>query len=319
MSNDHHAVSASASPQSMPTRPLGRTGHQVGLFSLGGQGVIEQAGTEQTAIAVVRRALELGVNYIDTAPRYTAGARESERNIGKALHGDRQRVFLATKTHDRSRDGSLKLLDESLELLGTDHVDLWQIHNIQHQEEIERVFASDGALQALLQAREDGRTRFLGITGHFDPAPLLEGLRRFDFDCILMALNAADPHCASFAVRLLPTAVDKQMGIIAMKVPARSRLLAGWTPPPDTEQNFWSMARRPGVLTMSEALHYVWSHPISTAIVGCDHPGHVETNVAAAHHFTPLSEPQMREIEARTAPIARQGLFFRNWASGRED
>jgi aryl-alcohol dehydrogenase-like predicted oxidoreductase len=298
----------------MPTRPLGRTGHQVGLFSLGGQGVIEQANTEQTAIAVVRRALELGVNYIDTAPRYSAGARESERNIGKALDGDRQQVFLATKTHDRSRDGSLKLLDESLELLKTDHVDLWQMHNIQHHEEIERVFAPDGALQALLQAREDGRTRFLGITGHFDPAPWLEGLRRFDFDCILMALNAADPHCASFAARLLPTAVEKQMGIIAMKVPARSRLLSSWTPPPDAEQNFWSMARRSGTLTMQEALHYVWTHPVSTAIVGCDHPGHVESNIEAAHQFAPLSRPQMQEIEARTAPIARQALFFRNWA-----
>jgi aryl-alcohol dehydrogenase-like predicted oxidoreductase len=285
------------------------------LFSLGGQGVIEQANTAETAIAVVLRALELGVNYIDTAPRYTAGARESERNIGNALRGARHRVFLATKTHDRTRDGSLKLLDESLELLHTDHVDLWQMHNIQHQEEIERVFAPDGALKALQQARDDGRVRFLGLTGHFDPAPLLEGLRRFDFDCILMALNAADPHCASFAAQLLPTAVAKEMGIIAMKVPARSRILSSWTPPPDTEQHFWSLATQAGTITMHEALHYVWTHPVSTAIVGCDHPGHVEDNAAAARQFTPLSAEQRRDIEARTKPIARQALFFRNWAT----
>jgi aryl-alcohol dehydrogenase-like predicted oxidoreductase len=298
----------------MPTRPLGRTGHAVSLFSLGGQGVIEQANSEAMAIAVVRRALELGVNYIDTAPRYTAGARESERNIGKALHGDRQRVFLATKTHDRSRDGSLKLLDESLELLQTDHVDLWQIHNIQFQEEIDQVFAAYGALEALMQARADGRVRFLGITGHFDPAPLLEGLQRFDFDCILMALNAADPHCASFAARLLPTAVARQMGIIAMKVPAHGRILSTWTPPPLAEQNPWAEADRPGTITMQEALHYVWTLPVSTAIVGCDHPHHVQENVAAAHSFVPLSAEGMRHIELRTAPIARQALFFRNWA-----
>ena len=149
MSAEHHEPEKDVESQAMPTRPLGRTGHDVGLFSLGGQGVIEQADSEDTAIAVVRRALDLGVNYIDTAPRYTAGARESEKNIGKALRGDRHRVFLATKTHDRSRDGSLKLLDESLELLQTDHVDLWQLHNIQHQEEIERIFASDGALEAV--------------------------------------------------------------------------------------------------------------------------------------------------------------------------
>jgi aryl-alcohol dehydrogenase-like predicted oxidoreductase len=298
----------------MPRRPLGRTGHQVGLFSLGGQGVIERANAEATAIAVVQRALALGVNYIDTAPRYSAGARESEKNIGKALRGERQRVFLATKTHDRTRDGSLKLLDESLELLQTDHVDLWQIHNIQFQEEIERVFASGGALEALLQAREDGRTRFLGITGHFDPAPLLEGLRRFDFDCILMALNAADPHCASFAARLLPTAVKKQMGIIAMKVPAHGHILSTWTPPPAAKQDPWAMAEQPGTISMQEALHYVWTLQVSTAIVGCDHPSHVEENVAAARSFTPLSAQRVQEIEARTAPIARQALFFRNWA-----
>ncbi len=238
---------------SMPTRPLGRTGHQVGLFSLGGQGIIEQANVEEQAIAVVHRALELGVNYIDTTPRYTAGARESERQIGKALKGQRDKVFLATKTHDRTRDGSLKLLDESLDLLQTDHVDLWQLQNIQHLEEIERIFDTGGAIEALQQARADGRVRFLGITGHFDPAPLLEGLRRFDFDCILMALNAADPHCASFQAHLLPTAVDKQMGIIAMKVPARGRILSSWTPPPEDEQNVWSLAKQPGTITMEEA------------------------------------------------------------------
>ena len=314
MTANEHEQAARKASTSMPTRPLGRTGHQVRLFSLGGQGVIEQANSADTAIAVVRRALELGVNYIDTAPRYTAGARESERNIGKALRGDRHRVFLATKTHDRSRDGSLKLLDESLELLQTDHVDLWQLHNIQHAEEIERIFAPDGALKALVQAREDGRTRFLGITGHFDPAPLLEGLRRFDFDCILMALNAADPHCASFAMQLLPTAVAKQMGIIAMKVPARSRILSTWAPPLPAEQNPWAEARQPGTITMQEALHYVWTLPVSTAIVGCDHPAHVQENVEAAWNFSPLSAEQKQAIEARTAPIARQALFFRNWA-----
>ncbi|ETX05149.1 aldo/keto reductase [Candidatus Entotheonella palauensis] len=299
---------------SMPTRPLGRTGHQVGLFSLGGQGIIEQAHVEDQAITVVHRALELGVNYIDTAPRYTAGARESESNIGKALKGQRDKVFLATKTHDRTRDGSLKLLDESLELLQTDHVDLWQLHNIQHLEEIERIFDTGGALEALLQARDDGRVRFLGITGHFDPAPLLEGLRRFDFDCILMALNAADPHCASFQAKLLPAAVEKQMGIIAMKVPARGRILSSWTPPPEDEQKFWSLAKQPGTITMEEALHYVWTQPVSTAIVGCDHPEHVTENVDSARRFAALSHADLRAIEAKTEPVARQALFFRNWA-----
>ena len=186
----------------MPERPLGRTGHMVRLFSLGGQASIEQADKHDVSIAIINRAIDLGVNYIDTAAAYgrprTPDTPRWELNgisqtfIGEVMAARRKEVFLASKTDDRTRDGSLKLLDQSLKLLKTDHLDLWQLHNIMRDEQVEQIFAKDGAIEALVKARDQKMVRFLGITGHYDPAVLYKALERFDFDTILMALNPAD-------------------------------------------------------------------------------------------------------------------------------
>jgi len=155
--------------------------------------------------------------------------------------------------------------------------------------------------------------RFLGITGHADPASLLEGLRRVPFEKILVSLNAADRHHLSFAAELLPTAVEREMGIIAMKIPARSRILASWTPPPADRQRRSELATRAGTLTMREALYYTLSHPVSTVIIGCDTVAQLEENVQLASEFTPLSEAQLSGLAEKTAGVARQALFFRPW------
>jgi len=156
--------------------------------------------------------------------------------------------------------------------------------------------------------------RFLGVTGHADPDVLLEAMRRFEFDTLLLALNAADPHHLSFAAQLLPAAVEKRMGVIGMKIPARGRLLSSWTPPPLDLQRPFERASKPGVLTFREALYYVLSLPVSTVIIGCDSVAQVEENVALARAFTPLSDAERAALTARAAPIARQALFFRRWA-----
>ena len=300
-------------PSAMPTRNLGRTGYRVGVFSLGGQAAVEQPNNEAVAVPIVERALDLGVNYIDTSARYGGAERWSERYIGQVMKRRRSEAFLATKTHDRTRDGSLKLLEKSLELLQTDHVDLWQIHNLAKKEEVEQIFAPDGAVQALVKAREQGMVRFVGVTGHADPTVLLEVIRRFPFDTILMALNAADPHHLSFEKELLPLAVEKEMGIIGMKIPARGRILSSWTPPPPEQQRWGQVATRPGTITMREAVRYVLSLPVSTVIVGCDSVAQVEEDVQLARSFTPLNVMQMAELSARTGPVKRQALFFRPW------
>jgi aryl-alcohol dehydrogenase-like predicted oxidoreductase len=300
-------------PQAMPTRNLGRTGYRVGIFSLGGQAAVEQPDNDAVAVPIVEKALDLGVNYIDTSARYGGAERWSERYIGQVMKRRRAEAFLATKTHDRTRDGSLKLLEKSLQLLQTDHVDLWQIHNLASKEEVEQIFAPDGAVQALVKAREQGVVRFVGVTGHADPDVLAEAIRRFPFDTVLMAVNAADAHNLSFEKSLLPLAVEKEMGIIGMKIPARGRILSSWNPPPPEQQRRGQVATRPGTITMKEAVRYVLSLPVSTVIVGCDSVAQLEENVQLARAFTPLSASQMAELSARTEPVKRQALFFRRW------
>lgn len=297
----------------MPTRNLGRTGYRTGIFSLGGQATIEQPDMEAEAMAIVNRAIDLGVNYIDTAAAYGGERRWSQRYIGQVTKHRRKEVFLASKTHLRTRDESLKLLEESLKLLHTDHLDLWQVHNLSRMEQVDQIFAKGGAIEALLQAREQGLVRYLGVTGHADPDVLIAAIERFPFDTVLMALNAADRHQLSFTAKLLPLAMEKQMGIIGMKIPARSRILASWTPPPATQQPAFGQASRPGTLTMKEALYYVLSQPVSTVIIGCDTIAQLEENVRLAAEFTPLTDTSLGVLAEKTESIARQALFFRRW------
>ncbi len=281
----------------MTTRPLGRTGHQVKLFSLGGQATIEKAGTHDESIAIINRAIDLGVNYIDTAARYGGGI--SQTYIGEVMKTRRREVFLASKTHDRTRDGSLKVLDESLRLLQTDHLDLWQLHNVQRDEQLDQIFGKDGAIEAMQKARDQKLVRFLGITGHFDPDVLLRGIQRFDFDTILMALNPADTHHLAFTEKLLPLANQKKMGVIGMKIPARGRLF-----------------RPDGVNSMKDAMSYVLTLPVSTVIVGCDTVKQLEENIAIAANFAPLPRTEMARLEGLTAGYVSEASWFKRDAAG---
>ena len=304
--------SNAATSRAMPTRNLGRTGYCVGTFSLGGQAAIEKSNNEEVAVPIVERALDLGINYIDTAAAYGRG--RSQGYIGQVMKRRRSETFLATKTHNRTRDGSLRLLEESLRLLQTDHLDLWQIHNLSRMEQVEQIFAPDGAVQALLEAREQGIVRYLGVTGHADPHVLAEAIRRFPFDTILMAINAADKHHLRFVDHLLPLAVEKQMGIIGMKVPARGRILSSFAAPaPTGRPSPWYKDSASGTLDMREAVFYVLSQPVSTIIIGCDSIAQLEQNVQFAREFTPLNEQQLASLVDRTEPIHRQALFFRRW------
>jgi hypothetical protein len=157
--------------------------------------------------------------------------------------------------------------------------------------------------------------RFLGCTGHARPDVLMEMLRRFPFDTILMALNAADRHQQPFAPELLPMAVEKQMGIIGMKIPARGGILSTWDPPaPGAPRGFGPNATRSGTITIREAMYFTLSHPVSTIIVGCDSIAQVEENIRLAQEFTPFTTAQLDELGSRTEPVARQSLFFRDWS-----
>jgi aryl-alcohol dehydrogenase-like predicted oxidoreductase len=299
----------------MPTRNLGKTGYKVGIFSLGGQAALEKSDNFDTAVQIIERALDLGVNYIDTSSIYGGPDRWSEQYVGRVMKSRRQEAFLATKTKERTREGSLRMIEKSLKLLNTDHVDLWQLHDVGLPQDVDAIFGKGGAMEALIEMQDQKVVRFLGVTGHYRPDALMDAINRHPFDCILMALNAADTHIHSFTDQLLPLAVEKQMGIIGMKVPARGRLLSTWTPPSlEQQQHSWegsAIATRPGVMKMREAMFFTLSHPVSTVIIGCDTIAQLEENVKIARDFTPLSQTQMATLNELAEPVAQQSLFFR--------
>jgi aryl-alcohol dehydrogenase-like predicted oxidoreductase len=300
----------------MPTRNLGKTGYKVGVFSLGGQAAVERPNNFDQAVPIVECALDLGVNYIDTSSIYGGPERWSEQYVGVVMKRRRNEAFLATKTKERTRDGSLRMIEKSLTLLNTDHVDLWQLHDVGIMEDVDQIFAKGGAMEALIEMQDQKVVRFLGVTGHHRPDALMAAINRHPFDCILMSMNAADPHHWSFTEELLPLAVEKQMGIIGMKVPSRGRLLSSWTPPPVEKQaHSWEgsgvIATTPGTLNMREALYYTLTRPVSTVIIGCDSVAQLEENVALARGFTPYNDKQLAELTARAEPVSKQALFFR--------
>lgn len=280
-------------PSPLPTRPLGRTGHNVTLLSLGGEGILRTTGRMREAVPVIRRSLELGINYFDTAPAY----QQSQDYLGEGLQGDRKRIFLASKTHDRSREGSLRLLEDSLRRLKTDHLDLWQLHDLREMGEVESIFSKNGAIHAMEEAKAQGMIRFLGITGHTAPDVLVESIRRYPFDTALVAINVADRARLSFIEQFLPAAAQKKTGVIAMKVMAHGLLLSD-----------------PVRLAPAEAMAYVLSQPVSTALIGCSTPEEVEQNVQAASRFQPLTSEQLSRMEERIKPWSRQFDYFKRQA-----
>ncbi|MSU78310.1 MAG: aldo/keto reductase [Gemmataceae bacterium] len=272
----------------IPTRPLGQTGRDVSLFGLGGEGVLRTWGEERAAVRVIDRALDQGVTYCDSAPAY-AGSLDY---YGAALGERRKNIFLASKTHDQTRDGALRLLDETFRRARTDYLDLWQLHDLRTLDDLDRIFGKGGAMEALLQAKADGRVKHLGLTGHHDPAILLEAMRRFRFDTVLVALNAADVHRMPFITSVLAEAQRQQMGVIAMKTCAQKRLLTR--------------------MSMAEALSYVWSLPgVSLAVVGCETEAEVDENAEIARRFQPMPSEAMRELETRTARDAWAFGYFK--------
>jgi aryl-alcohol dehydrogenase-like predicted oxidoreductase len=303
-------------PAAMPTRNLGKTGYRVGIFSLGGQAAIEHKDNFDVAVPIIERALDLGVNYIDTSSIYGGPERWSEQYVGKVMAHRRNEAFLATKTKERTRDGSMRMIEKSLQLLQTDHIDLWQLHDIGTMTDVNDCFAKGGAMEALVEMQQQKVVRNLGITGHYRPEALMECIGRHPFDTILMAMNAADPHHYSFNQELLPLAVERQMGIIGMKIPARGRLLSTWTPPTiEQQKHSWEgmavQATGPGTINMREAMYYTLSRPVSTVIIGCDSIAQLEENVQLAREFTPLSDNQADALVKRAEPVSKPSLFFR--------
>ncbi|WP_274361785.1 aldo/keto reductase [Paenibacillus thermotolerans] len=280
----------------MEKRKFGQTGREFPIVSFGAQRIVDEHNcTEEEAIAIVNRAIDEGIVYFDTAPSYSKG--QSEERLGKALKHRRGEVWIATKTHDRTRDGSLRLLEESLKRLQTDHIDEWRLHNVFSMDELDKCFAKGGALEALLEAKEQGIVKHLSISGHTDPRIQLEALERFPFESALVALSAMDHLIYSFAHEFLPKANEKGIGIIGMKVLALGKL-APW---------------------YDKALRYTLSLPISTAIIGMESMEQLEKNLAVVKDFKPMDDIEKLEFFKEVIHLATPDVLrwkATEWMSG---
>ena len=267
---------------------LGSTGASVGAVSLGGEGVLRSDWPNDEGVAMIGAALARGVTYCDTAPAYA----DSERCYGAALRaagpGARDRIFLASKTHLRDREGAARLLDASLERLGTDHLDLWQLHDLRFDDDLDEIFGPGGAIEAVRAAKDDGRVRHVGITGHFDPAVLVAAMGRYDFDVVLAPINPADAEHAPFIPSVVAEARRRSMGVVAMKVFARGRMLED------------------GVASPDELIRYALAFA-DTCILGCANVSEVEQNLALGERAVAMEEPERRELERRVA--GRDGRY----------
>lgn len=276
---------AGEAPHPTPPRALGSTGVAVEMFSLGGEGILRTHGREREAVPMILEALALGARYCDTAPAYSSSQDYYGLAFREAGKEAREKIYLASKTHARDRDGARALLDDSLRRLGTDHLDGWQLHDLRTQDDLDAIFSKGGAIEAVEQAKAQKLIRFVGITGHHDPAILVEAMTRYPFDTVLCAMNPADPRRAPFLSSVVPEARRRGMGVIGMKALAVGRLV------------------RDGVASSDELIRYAASFA-DTVIVGCSSIDEVRRNIATARRGDRLSEGDCRALEARVAPRA---------------
>jgi predicted aldo/keto reductase-like oxidoreductase len=275
----------------LPTRPLGRTGHQATIVGLGGEGVLRTYDFEQDAQAVINAALEAGIRYFESARAYSG----SEAYLGRGLKGHRDEIFLTSKSHGRTAKEAMAHLSVTLKNLDTDHLDLWQVHDVRTMEEVEALGAPGGAYEAFRQAKDKGWARFIGVTGHHDPEVLRRALDLYEFDTVLLPVNPAEPANASF-LPLAQEALARGLGVIGMKVLCRGKLPR--------------MAEDPEALVW-ELLAYAWSQSVSLVVIGADNPEEVRLLAAAARDFTPMTPAEQRSLEEAVAPHARQLMYYK--------
>ncbi|MBW8874343.1 MAG: aldo/keto reductase [Acidobacteria bacterium] len=278
----------------IPYRTLGHTAEKVSMVGLGGAHIGQQS-DEQESIRIIRTALDQGINFLDNCWDYNDG--KSEVRMGKALRdGYRQKAFLMTKIDGRSKKGAAQQLDESLKRLQTDHIDLLQFHEVIRMEDPDRIFAPGGALEAVLEAKQAGKLRYIGFTGHKSPDIHLKMLstakaHQFQFDTVQMPLNVMDAHYQSFEKKVLPVAIEQQIGVLGMKSMGDKIIL-------DSK-----------AVSPVECLHYAMNLPTSVVITGCDSLQILDQALNAARTFQPMSSQQVAALLAKTDPVAQNGKY----------
>jgi predicted aldo/keto reductase-like oxidoreductase len=277
---------------SIPLRPFGSTSDRISALGLGGHH-LGDAKDEETAMQIVHEAVEGGITFFDNCWEYNRG--KSENWMGKGLKGLRDRVFLMTKVCTHGRDASLamQMLEESLRRLQTDHLDLWQIHGVSFDNDPELFIRPGGAAEALTKAKQQGKVRYVGFTGHKAPELHLKMLATgFAFDSVQMPLNAFDANFHSFETQVLPELNKRGIAALGMKP------LNGKGEP-----------LKKGLLSPEEALRYAMSLPVSTTITGIDKPEVLHQNLKIAQNFKPMTSQEMEALRTRCRTLAADGRF----------
>jgi len=287
------ANSVTAQNSDVPKRPLGKTGVEVSALGVGGFH-LGTAADDATAQRIVDMAIDAGVNFFDNAWEYHDGL--SEERLGKSLDGKRDKAILMTKvcTHGRDKKVAMRMLEESLRRLRTDHLDIWQIHEVVYDNDPDLIFAPGGAIEALATAKQQGKVRFVGFTGHKDPEIHLKMLSHgFPFDTVQMPLNALDAtYARSFEHLVLPEVLKRGMAPLGMKsLGGSGEMITN------------------GALRVEDALAYAMSLPVATTISGMERVEVLQQNLAVARGFTPLNEPELAKIRDSARVFAADGRF----------
>jgi uncharacterized protein len=286
--------SGAAAPNDGFYRVLGHTGEKVSCIGMGGFHLGKPDLPEATAIKLIHSGIDRGINFMDNSWDYNKG--ESEKRMGKALaeSGYRKRVLLMTKIDGRTKEEANKQIEESLKRLQTDHVDVLQFHEVIRFDDPNRIFAKNGAIEAFLDAKKAGKTRYIGFTGHKDPQVHLHMLKvadahGFKFDTVQMPINVMDVHYRSFQAEVLPELNKRNIGVLGMKSMGDSTIL------------------KSGKVNAMECLHFSLSRPISVLITGIDKPEILEQAFKAAHSYRDVSKEQIDALLERTKPFGSAG------------
>ena len=271
----------------LPSRILGRTGAKVSILAFGCGSRFLMYKDEESATAILSRAIDSGITYLDTA--YSYGDGESETRVGRVMATRRKDVWLATKIPDRTRDGFLRRLEASLKRLQADHVDLVHIHSLGQADDLAKIEAKGGALKGLMEAREQKMARFAGMTSHTNGEVMAQAIQHHDLDCVQMALNAS--RNGRFEELALPAANAKNLGVIAMKVTGQEFLVGEGV----------------GKASMNSLLRYSMSLPVTAAVVGMPRPEMLAHNVDIARSFAPLSDEEKDRLRQQLNN-SREGL-----------
>ena len=271
-------------------RPLGITGEKVTILGLGGEGILRTFNQNKQAVPLIHRAIDLGMTYFESGRAYAG----SESYYGMALGERRKEIFLASKSQERTADGALKHLETTLKNMKTDYLDLWMVHDLRTNRDLDLIFGPEGAIKAFEGAKRNKLVRFIGVTGHRQPAILSRALDLFPFDTVLMPVNPAEPHYWSFFETVLPKAQKKGLGILGMKTLSRGVVVKIF-----------------GEESVGDFLRFALSQPISAAIVGCETIPQLEMNVGIVKSFEPMSGRDQQILMTKVRPYARELMYYK--------